>query len=74
MAPMQRRVLELRHNATAYDAFYVALAEALGMRLLTDDQKFARARGGRGDVVSAGERRSACWSRESPGSGRTLVV
>ncbi|WP_202817293.1 type II toxin-antitoxin system VapC family toxin [Serinicoccus sp. CNJ-927] len=45
MAPMQRRVLELRHNATAYDAFYVALAETLGIPLLTDDQQFARAPG-----------------------------
>ena len=54
MAPMQRRVLELRHNATAYDAFYIVLAEALGMRLLTDDQKFARAPGHGVDVVMWG--------------------
>ena len=54
MAPMQRRVLELRHNFTAYDAFYVALAESLGMPLLTDDQKFARAPGHGVDVVTWG--------------------
>ncbi len=42
MAPLQRRVLELRDNFTAYDAFYVALAEALDLPLLTDDGKFAR--------------------------------
>ncbi|MCH1881787.1 type II toxin-antitoxin system VapC family toxin [Agrococcus sp. ARC_14] len=41
MQPFQRRVLALRHNFTAYDALYVALAESLGMPLLTDDRKFA---------------------------------
>jgi predicted nucleic acid-binding protein len=41
MQPLQRRVFELRHNITAYDAMYVALAEALDVRLLTDDGKFA---------------------------------
>ncbi|NLE98385.1 MAG: type II toxin-antitoxin system VapC family toxin, partial [Propionibacterium sp.] len=30
-------------NFTAYDAFYVALAESLDTSLLTDDGKFARA-------------------------------
>lgn len=43
MQPHQRRVLELRHNFTAYDAFYVALAQSLDLPLLTDDQKYARA-------------------------------
>ncbi len=42
MQPLQRWVLELRDNFTAYDAFYVALAEALDLPLLTDDGKFAR--------------------------------
>ena len=42
LQPLQRRVLELRDNFTAYDAFYVALAEALDLPLLTDDGKFAR--------------------------------
>lgn len=37
------RVLALRHNFTAYDAAYVALAEALEQPLLTCDSKFARA-------------------------------
>ncbi|MCO5999142.1 type II toxin-antitoxin system VapC family toxin [Actinoallomurus rhizosphaericola] len=45
MQPLQPRVLELRHNLTAYDAMYVALAEALGLPLLTDDAKFAAAAG-----------------------------
>ncbi len=43
LAPIQRysheslvpRVWQLRHNLTAYDAAYVALAEALGADLLT---------------------------------------
>ena len=45
MQPYQRRSLVLRHNLSAYDAFYVALAESLGMPLLTDDRKYARAAG-----------------------------
>jgi len=40
MQPLQVRVFELRHNLTAYDAMYVALAETLGLPLLTDDGKF----------------------------------
>lgn len=43
MQPFHPRVLQLRHNFTAYDAFYVALAESLNMTLVTGDQKFARA-------------------------------
>jgi len=41
----QRRALALRDNFTAYDAFYVALAESLGMPLLTDDRKYAKSAG-----------------------------
>jgi predicted nucleic acid-binding protein len=37
------RVLALRENFTAYDASYVALAEALDCPLLTTDQRLARA-------------------------------
>lgn len=44
MQPYQRRALALRDNFAAYDAFYVALAELLGMPLLTDDRKFEKAR------------------------------
>ncbi len=39
------RVWELRSNLTAYDATYVALAEALDAPLLTRDQKLANAPG-----------------------------
>jgi len=36
------RVLDLRHNLSAYDAAYVALAEQLHADLLTGDQRLAR--------------------------------
>lgn len=39
------RIWELRHNLTAYDAAYVALAEALGTSLLTRDERLAAAAG-----------------------------
>lgn len=39
------RVWELRDNVTAYDATYVALAEALGCELLTADARLAQAPG-----------------------------
>ncbi len=39
------RVWELRNNLTAYDAVYVALAEALDAPLLTRDQRIAAAPG-----------------------------
>lgn len=37
------RIWELRSNVTAYDANYVALAEALGAHLVTADAKLSRA-------------------------------
>ena len=46
-----RRVWELRDNLTAYDAIYVALAEALDARLVTCDRKIASASGHRAKVV-----------------------
>ncbi len=39
------RMWALRHNVTAYDAAYVALAEALDAPLLTTDGRLARAPG-----------------------------
>lgn len=41
------RIAELRHNATAYDAAYIALAEAFGAPLLTDDRRLAATPGAR---------------------------
>ena len=39
------RMWELRHNVSGYDATYIALAEALGVALVTTDQKLAGAPG-----------------------------
>jgi predicted nucleic acid-binding protein len=43
--PLLARVWELRDNLSAYDASYVALAEALGTVLLTADGRPERAPG-----------------------------
>jgi predicted nucleic acid-binding protein len=43
--PLLDRVWALRDNLTAYDAAYVALAEALDATLLTCDARLARAPG-----------------------------
>jgi predicted nucleic acid-binding protein len=45
--PLLARCWELRDNLTIYDASYVALAEALGVTLLTGDGRLARAAGPR---------------------------
>jgi predicted nucleic acid-binding protein len=42
-AQLLGRMWELRHNLTAYDAAYIALAEALDATLLTRDARLARA-------------------------------
>lgn len=42
---LRRRAFELRHNLSAYDAAYVALAEALECPLLTRDNRIAKANG-----------------------------
>jgi predicted nucleic acid-binding protein len=43
--PFLARVWELRRNATAYDAAYLALAEALDAPLVTRDARLARVPG-----------------------------
>ena len=45
------RAWELRANITAYDAWYVALAETLGARLATLDSRLSRAPGARCEFV-----------------------
>lgn len=44
-APLLPRAWELRHNVSAYDACYVALAEAVDHPLLTADRRLADAPG-----------------------------
>jgi predicted nucleic acid-binding protein len=44
------RIWELRNNLSAYDAAYVALAEALDAPLLTRDQRMAAAAGHRAHI------------------------
>jgi predicted nucleic acid-binding protein len=41
--PLLDRIWELRHNFTAYDATYIALAEATDFVLYTCDENYARA-------------------------------
>ena len=41
------RVWELRHNLSAYDAAYIALAEMLDAPLITRDKAFASSKGHR---------------------------
>jgi predicted nucleic acid-binding protein len=49
--PLLDRTLDLRDAASTYDAVYVALAELLGVPLLTADARLARAPGIRCAVV-----------------------
>lgn len=46
-APFSKRVWELRSNVTSYDAWYVAVAEALDLPLATLDRPLATASGPR---------------------------
>lgn len=50
---MLPRIWELRNNLTAYDAAYVALAEALEAPLLTRDRRLAAAAGHRARIELA---------------------
>lgn len=43
--PLLERIWALRDNLTAYDATYVALAEALGATVITRDKRLASAPG-----------------------------
>lgn len=50
--PFLDRVWDLRDNMTAYDALYVALAEARQCPLATTDTKFERTPGHTADIVT----------------------
>ena len=43
--PVLQRAWELRQTVSAYDAAYIALAEALGVALVTADVRLSRAPG-----------------------------
>jgi predicted nucleic acid-binding protein len=43
--PFADRIWELRHNVTSYDAWYVALAEALKLPLATLDEALSKSNG-----------------------------
>jgi predicted nucleic acid-binding protein len=45
--PLLGRIWELRHNFTAYDAAYIALAEATNAVLYTGDEKLCKGHGAR---------------------------
>jgi predicted nucleic acid-binding protein len=49
-APLLARAWALRRNASAYDAAYVALAEALGATLVTCDVRLGTAPGAHAPV------------------------
>jgi predicted nucleic acid-binding protein len=49
--PLLDRVWELRHNVSAYDAGYIALAEALPCALVTADARLGRAGGPRCSIT-----------------------
>jgi predicted nucleic acid-binding protein len=51
-APLAERVWELRHNLTAYDAAYVALAELGEVGLVTIDRRLANAPGVQCTIVA----------------------
>ncbi len=53
-APFAVRVWELRGNLTAYDAWYVALAEGLDAPLATCDERLARSPGPRCRFLTPG--------------------
>jgi predicted nucleic acid-binding protein len=47
---MLTRLWQLRNNLSAYDAAYIALAEALNAQLVTRDKRLASAPGHRAQI------------------------
>jgi predicted nucleic acid-binding protein len=54
--PFSDRIWELRHTVTSYDAWYVAVAEALGVPLATLDERLAKANGPRCEFLTPSSR------------------
>lgn len=52
--PFAERIWELRHAITSYDAWYVALAEALRLPLATLDKRLSKAKGPTCDFLMPG--------------------
>jgi predicted nucleic acid-binding protein len=52
--PLLGRIWELRHNFTAYDAAYIALAEATDSVLYTSDEKLGRGHRARVALFTSG--------------------
>ena len=50
--PYSERIWALRHNVTPYDAWYVAMAEALGCPLVTFDRRLSRVSGIECEVIT----------------------
>jgi predicted nucleic acid-binding protein len=54
--PFADRIWELRHTVTSYDAWYVAVAEALKLPFATLDERLTRAKGPVCDFLTPGRR------------------
>jgi predicted nucleic acid-binding protein len=52
--PFAERIWELRHNVTSYDAWYVAIAEALLLPLATLDEPLSKSNGVSCKIVTPG--------------------
>ena len=52
--PFAERIWDLRHNMTSYDAWYVALAEALKLPLATLDEPLSKSNGLTCDFLTPG--------------------
>ena len=70
---LAERIWELRRAVTAYDGWYVALAESLGVPLATLDGRLARAPGPRCQFIGPEDsQRDSVGSRPKPPSPRTV--
>ena len=54
--PFADRIWELRQTVTSYDAWYVAIAEAIAFPLATLDERLARADGSKCEFLTPGSR------------------